>query len=113
MKRTPLTRRSPLKPGKATLARSRMRRVGKRKERELDAIKAFSKAVLKRDPVCVRCAKRKATEAHHLVRKSRSVGHKNAHHPDAGAGLCRACHAYVHDHPSPEWIKPLDYLDSL
>jgi len=113
MKRTPLQRKTKLKPGKSTLPRSRMKRVGKRKERELGAIKAFSAAVLKRDPVCVRCSERKSTEAHHLVRKSKAVGHKSAHHPGNGVGLCFACHSYVHDHPNPEWIKPLSYLDTL
>lgn len=113
MKRTPLTRKSKLKPGKSTLPRSRMKRVGKRKLREIDEIKAFSEAVLKRNPQCVRCKRAPSTEAHHLVRKSRSVGHPNRHHPDAGAALCHACHRHVHDTPSPEWIKPLDYLDSI
>lgn len=113
MKRTPLTRKSKLKPGKATLPRSRMRRTGKRKLREIDEIKAFSAAVLARDPECVRCKRAPSTEAHHLVRKSRSAGHPNRHHPDAGVGLCWECHAFVHDNPSPEWIKPLDYLDLI
>lgn len=116
MKRTPLTRRSPLKPGKATLPRSRMRRVGKRKERELDAIKAFRKGLIARSGGRCEACGASGHHAHHLVPRSVAGAHKNTHHLLNGAFLCVQCHHAAHSSTDPKWAslrKRRSHLDQI
>ena len=115
VKRTPLTRKAKLKPGKATMPRARLKRTPFRAKKAKDAeeASAFSRAVLDRDRKCRRCLWRKATEAHHVVPRSRAAGHPLKHDARAGIGLCWACHFHVHSTHDTEWLKGRKYLDTL
>lgn len=115
MKRTPLLRKKPLKPGAGIKPRARLKRTPFRAKKAKDAEEAaaFSKAVLERDPKCRRCLWRKSTEAHHLVPRSRAAGHPLKHDARNGVGCCAACHRAIHDTPDTAWLKGRAYLDAL
>ncbi|WP_415171600.1 HNH endonuclease [Nocardioides sp.] len=49
---------------------------------------AFSRAVLRRDPICRCCGIAAATEADHVI----PIADGGAHHIDNGQGLCVPCH---------------------
>lgn len=57
----------------------------------LPAMKAWARAVLLRDPVCVACGKALATEADHVL-PVRDYPEK-AFDLDNGQGLCKSCHS--------------------
>jgi len=115
MKRTPLQRKTALKPGKSTLPRARLKRtpIKRKKPKDYDAAVAFSKAVLKGDPLCDRCKETRATEAHHLCSRARGKGHPNLHHPANGKPLCFKCHSWAHTNLPNNYIKTRSYLDTL
>ena len=109
MKRTPIQRKTKL-DARGSLKRTRIKR---KKAKNADAVQAFSKAVLAGDPLCARCKATRATEAHHACSRARGSGHERLQDPRNGIPLCFKCHQYVHTHPTSEFIKSRDYLDSL
>lgn len=57
----------------------------------------FRRAVLARDPVCVRCRQRRSQHAdHHPLDRHQLIaaGH-DPHDPKHGRGLCQPCHSTV------------------
>lgn len=65
------------------------------KKQILDSL--WSKAILKRDPVCRICGQSRSTDAAHVVVRNKSLWVRwwllN------GLGLCRPCHTWQHDNP--------------
>ena len=115
MKRTPIQRKTALKPGKATMPRARLKKspIKRKKPKDYAESVAFSKAALKGDPLCDRCKETRATEAHHLCSRARGRGHNALHHPLNGAPLCSACHRWAHTNLPNNYIKNRSYLDTL
>lgn len=86
----PLKRKAPPKRG------SRLRRVGKRAEREADERAAF-----RADPPerCEYCGRRGPVQAHHLRPRSRG----GRHEPSNRAWLCPRDHDLIHRHLVDDW----------
>lgn len=124
MKKSPLKRTNGFKrpsPGKVQLRRTRLKRVGKRKEREKGALALFRS----NGPMyCEECDYLKESmhafvgnpnglDAHHLVPRSIAAGHPNTHHIGNRAWLCRSCHSKAHEGKLPHLILPRTHLDTL
>ena len=85
------------------MKRSRLRRRGKRAERESESLAAFREAVLGRGE-CERCGARSQLTPHHRLPRSRG----GKHDPANGVCLCWICHRWVHDHAVADWSDWLD-----
>lgn len=72
--------------------KKRLRRVSKKKAKDLLAYASLRKEFLKRFPICFRCKIKDATEIHHVRGR--------LHHLLLDArffrGLCSACHHFTH-----------------
>ena len=62
--------------------------------------KAWSAAVLKRDPICRLCNQAKSVHPHHIVLRAQSLATK--FDLDNGAGVCEACHRQSHLSPAAQ-----------
>jgi len=94
MNRSPLKRRTRLKP------------YGQRLQRELEERIDFRLPVLGRaNGRCERCGERRTLHAHHILPKGRGGRHEASN----GAALCTAgpygagCHQLAHDHAIGDW----------
>lgn len=82
------------------MKRTRLRRIGKRKQREIKALQAFRSALLKRaGQRCERCGERRDLHAHHRIPKGRG----GTNDPENGHLLCMRCHGAIHDHLVEDW----------
>lgn len=124
MKRSPLKRgkglkRAPLRGGRVALRRTRLKRQGKRREREADALTWFKRNPLFPDSLAICCAVETCPaighdlDAHHICSRARGAGHPLLHDTRNRAWLCRKCHDEAHRGLRPELIKSRDYLDTL
>lgn len=92
---------------------SRLPRKGPRAKREEAAWTAGKEAVLARaDGLCERCGRdcrhlREPLDVHHVVSRARAPGWSGLHDPSNLVGICRRCHAEIHEDPAghPGWIK--------
>ena len=115
MKRSPLRRKTKLHAGKTRLRRTALRRVGKRREREAEAVRAFGE----RNGEVYLCGGcwdlfyASQIDAHHLCSRARGAGHPKLHDLRNRAWLCRPCHEAAHRGDLPHLIKSRDYLDNL
>lgn len=83
--------RSSMKRGESKLSRGkRLRQVGRRAKREAPAWRAAKREVLERaGGCCERCGARKLTlDVHHLLSRARGGGHT----AENCAAICRECH---------------------
>jgi len=111
----PLKRNTPLRSGKTALARTRLNTIGKRRQREAGAAKAFSEKSLV-SYQCEACGydyPAALIQAHHVCSRARGVGHANLHHLGNRAWLCSPCHDAVHRGLHPHLLKSRDFLDTL
>jgi hypothetical protein len=73
-----------------------------------EALKAWGKVILSRDPVCVVCGKEKARHPHHIFPRARYrhlwFDLRN------GAALCVGCHYRIHFDPMVPALKIADHL---
>ena len=108
-------KRSPIKRGlKRLIRKTRLRRFGRRHQREADAMAHFRTEVLARaGGLCESCWMAPATDAHHICSRARGAGHKMLHDPRNGFALCRTCHDAIHRDPNHPWIDGPNYLDLL
>ncbi len=82
------------------MKRTRLRRLGKRKMRDLEALKLFREGVLARDNYeCQRCGERRNLHPHHILPKSRG----GTNDVENGVTLCFTDHRLIHDHAVPDW----------
>jgi hypothetical protein len=112
MKRSPLRRKTKLHQGKTSLRRTALRRVGKRREREAEALAEFSRKLIPL-ALCSECRRNDTLDAHHLCSRARGAGHPKLHDKRNRAWLCRPCHEAAHRGDLPHLIKSRDYLDNL
>ena len=107
MKRTPLTRRTPLNRGDSTLRRTPLKQVSKKRRSQQAARRQFVHDTLQARPVCqagplvttvdrTHQCQRTATDVHEVLTRARGGDILS---PDNVRALCRACHDWVHNHP--------------
>lgn len=73
------------------------------------AHRRFRKAVLAKDPICVRCGKAPSTVADHYPLSMRELVARgmNPYDPDCGRGLCASCHgSETATHQPGGWHAP-------
>lgn len=99
MKRTGQLKRSRISRGSSKLRRTRLKQVGKRAEREREALAAFRANPPKNCERCNRYCDR--LHAHHIKPRSRG----GTHTADNRAWLCFGCHLRVHDHSAEDWRR--------
>lgn len=103
MKRTPLQRRTGLKPSGKPLqrttglprSRSALKPFSTKRLAEIPARKRCRLIVLARDPWCVRCGTSPSTEVHELKFRGRG-GDPND--PKNCVGVCHDCNQWIHLH---------------
>lgn len=111
MKRTPLERSSP--PRRS----SKIRKVGKRAERDQAKVRAFREALARRSPVhcehCGRMERPRRLDGHHIVGRARGVGWPALHDPEVnGLRVCRwPCHMWLTDWPYAGTSRDQDRID--
>jgi 5-methylcytosine-specific restriction endonuclease McrA len=111
VKRSPLRRKTKLHLGKTRLRRTALRRVGKRREREAEALAKFQN--YRRDGYCQECGNVGYVEAHHACPRSIAAGHPNTHSLRNRILLCAPCHRDAHEGRRPHLIRSRDSLDAL
>lgn len=119
VKRNPLRRTgfksNKIAPGVKGKRRTRIKQIGARKKRELEACKEFSRKFMA-EYTCDGCGARfpnHQIQAHHLVPRSRAPGHALLHDKRNRLWLHTECHNDAHSGRRPDLIKPLTFLDSL
>lgn len=86
------------------MKRTRLRRIGARKKREMEELVEFRREVLLRaGHQCECCGGRADLHAHHRLPKSRG----GSNNPSNGACLCFRCHREAHDHIG-SWRRWID-----
>lgn len=111
MKRTPLQRKSKLESG-GLLKKTKLRPIGKRVLREMEARRNFTRVVLARAKGrCERCKEPQGhwtlLQAHHIRAKSQG----GSHDPKTnGKAVCRRCHRVIHERITDEHGYGGDWL---
>lgn len=111
MKRSPMRRKTKLHQGKTRLRRTALRRVGKRREREAEALAEFKD--YRRVGYCEECRNFGPVEAHHACPRSIAAGHPNTHSLRNRILLCALCHRDAHEGRRPHLIRSRKSLDAL
>jgi hypothetical protein len=97
MKRSPLKRKTPLKSGSGSLARTPLKRVSKKRRSQMADYKGIREDYLKKNPLCHCCQKKPSTDIHHKAGRWQERLNDVAFF----CALCRQCHNYIH--ANPEW----------
>ncbi len=117
MKRGTALKRTALARGSSRLKRTQMKRVGKRREREAEALAKFNRNPLWPGSLAIPCVGCESPDhyhhAHHLCSRARGAGHPLLHDTRNRAWLCAQCHRDAHEGKLPHLIRSRDYLDSL
>ena len=74
-----------------------LRRVSKKRQKELREYSKLRKAYLSEHPTCEVCEEKPATDIHH--RHSRGLGGAFVDLSNF-VGVCRSCHRMIHEQPS-------------
>jgi len=121
LKRTSTLKRTPLAPGVKRLRRTNLKRQGKRREREKEALAQFREG--SEYAACEECGWWPASglvelpqfgvHAHHLCSRAQGVGHPLVHSHLNRAWLCTLCHDQVHRGLLPQYIRSRRWLDTL
>lgn len=90
MKRSPLHRRTPLKPGPPPARKTRLRRVSEKRNKQLARTKISRDSFRAEFRICMLCNKRKASDVHEIVTRAKSE--KSVEHRCTWLCLCRTCH---------------------
>lgn len=91
MKRSgPIKRRTALKPGKPPARKTRLRRIGLKRRKQMNATSQPRKTFKAEFRMCMLCTKRIATDVHEIVTRAKSS--KSVEHRCAWLCLCRTCH---------------------
>jgi len=85
VKRTPLSRRTPLRFRSA------------KRTRIMPARRALVAALLAERPWCQRCGTERSTDVHEPLTRAQGG---NILDPDACVAICRRCHEWAHTHPA-------------
>lgn len=98
MKRSPLTRRTPLARGKSELKRTRLKPMSDAKKREKAATDPIRDAYREAaGGVCERCGKRRKLDVHEIAAGSHR--HRAVYDPNCLLAVCRACHEEIQGAP--------------
>lgn len=92
MKRTPLTRRAPLKPGKPPVRKTRMKRVNPKTAKIRRQARDPRAQYVAEHFLCQVCGQRKATECHEIVRRSTAA--KSILYRSTYIATCGDCHQH-------------------
>lgn len=90
MKRTPLTRRTPLKRGAMKSWNSTLPKQSAKKRKELRETHDVRRAAIEHGVLCDSCQKRNATDCHEIPAGAHR--HRAVNEPRAQLWLCRECH---------------------
>lgn len=100
MKRSgPIRRKTPLARGKSELKRTRLKRMGNVKKRELAIEAPIVAEYRKLFPKCQYCGQRKASELHEIFSQGRR--HVARIHRSCVLHLCHGCHELLQHAPKP------------
>jgi hypothetical protein len=79
------------------MKRTPLRKVSKKRQKELREYSKLRKAHLSEHPTCEVCKERQATDIHHILARGRGGGLN-----DTGnfLAVCRPCHTLIHEKPS-------------
>lgn len=107
MKRSPLSRKTPLKRGGPIKRKTRLRPVSAKRAKEQRQRRATLKAMSADQAICQRCHAAQAVDAHEVV--PRSAG-GSITDPANIRLLCRECHDWIHRFPAAArragWLAP-------
>ncbi len=108
MKRSPLNRKTPLKPGNKPMKRSRLKARSKKVEKlyKEERIPLVVKTLEER-PICECCHSQQSTEVHEKLTRGRSGGvHGDAWLDPANLlALCHWCHSWITRNPEEAEAK--------
>jgi hypothetical protein len=106
MKKTPLKRKTPLKPSRilqdqskpksGTLTRTKLNKCSVRQSKRLEEYYAAKEEYMKDKVCCEICGNRRELDLHH---KAGRIG-KLISDKEHFIAICRECHNYIHSHPS-------------
>ena len=99
-----LARKTPLKRSSKPLRRTRIRRVSKKRAKDMKSYSLLREGFLMANPTCMVCYESPATEVHHKRKRGK-------HYLDVDTWLstCRECHMHIHSDPS--WAKERGFLE--
>jgi len=78
------------------MKRTPLKKVSKKRGRQLSAYSKLRKEYMTANPVCEMCHKAKATDIHHKAGRVQEMLNEVIH----WASVCRDCHNYIHQHPN-------------
>ena len=92
-----------MKRGKPLKRKTPLRRVSKRRSKEMKEYGILRKEFLEKLPICEVCMKAKSTDIHH--KEGRGKHYLNV---DTWLSTCRMCHDKIHREPA--WAREKGYL---
>ena len=98
-----LLRKTPLKRSTKPLRRTSLRRVSKKRRKQMHAYSLLRSAFLEAHPVCQVCDMARSVDVHHKAKRG-----KNYLNVDTWLAVCRQHHEAIH--ANPHWARSFGYL---